>query len=95
MRRLFSVEEKENFTVVSFTFDEFLSPDFLKKLVPPKVDFRKGVILSGRGPIWFYGYLIHFYHPSKFIAAYDPRLGGAVVVESHCDEHEVGDLIKV
>lgn len=47
----------------------------------------------GRGPIWLYGFLVHFYHPTVWVATYDPRLGGAVVVESHSPGVEPGDVI--
>jgi len=52
-------------------------------------------VLSGRGPVWLYGFLVHFYHPTSAVAIFDPRLGGAVVVESHNQDFKVGDLIKI
>jgi len=51
-------------------------------------------VLSGRGPIWLYCYLAHYYHPTKFIATFDPRLGG-VITESHASDYKVGEIIKV
>ena len=74
--------------------NENVTPDILEKLNPPKVNSAKGVILSGRGPIWLYCYLVHHYHPTRFIATYDPRIG-AVVVESHTQDHKIGEIIKV
>jgi CRISPR-associated protein Csx3 len=59
------------------------------------VNGTKGIILSGRGPIWLYCYLTHYYHPTKFIATYDPRLNGAVIVESHTKDYKSGELIEV
>jgi len=59
----------------------------------PPVPFGKGVILSGRGPIWFYGRLIHHFHPAKWVAVFDPRIG-AVVVQSHTKEIREGDVIE-
>mgnify|MGYP000595483422 CR=1 FL=1 len=91
----FRVIEKEKFTLVHFELKENLTPDFLQKLKPPKVDGRKGVILSGRGPIWLYCYLSHYYHPTRFIATFDPRFGGAVIVESHSQDYKVGEVVKV
>lgn len=90
----FKIMKKENFTVIHFELESNITPDILKDLKPPKVDGTKGVVLSGRGPIWLYCYLAHYYHPTKFIATYDPRLGGAVVVESHSPEYGIGELIK-
>jgi len=53
------------------------------------------VVLSGRGPIWLYCFLTHFYHPTKFIAVYDPRIGGGVIVETHTPGYSVGDTLEV
>ncbi len=91
----FKVIEREEFTVVHFELESSISPEILQKLKPPKVDGTKGIILSGRGPIWLYCYLCHYYHPTKFIATYDPRVSGAIVVESHGQSLEVGEIIKV
>jgi len=62
----------------------------------PQVDPTKGVIISGRGPVWLFAALAHEYHPCKWVATYDPRLGGAVVVESHHpDAPQVGEVIPL
>lgn len=90
----FTLKEEREFTLVSFEMDEVLIPEDLATLTPPKVNGAKGVILSGRGPIWLYCFLTHFYHPTKFIATYDPRLEGAVIVERHTSDYEVGSVIK-
>jgi len=44
---------------------------------------RDGLVLSGAGPIWLYGHLVHLAHAWAFVAVHDPRLGGAVVVMRH------------
>ncbi|RLG58466.1 MAG: CRISPR-associated protein Csx3 [Candidatus Hydrothermarchaeota archaeon] len=91
----FKVVEKEEFTFVHFELKENLTPDILQKFKPPEVNSMKGIILSGRGPIWLYCYLVHHYHPTKFIATFDPRVGGAIVVESHNQIYRPGDVIDV
>lgn len=91
----FKVKEFEGWNLVRFDINNSISPTDLKSVKPPDISGVKGVILSGRGPVWLYGYLIHFYHPTKFIATYDPRLGGAVIVESHSKDYKVGDVIKI
>jgi len=91
----FSLEERDEYTLVSFELTGIISPEILSNLNPPKVNAAKGVVLSGRGPIWLYCHLIHHYHPTKFVATYDPRLEGAVVVESHTPKYKAGDIIKV
>jgi CRISPR-associated protein Csx3 len=88
-----------HWVLISFSFNEIIQPGILKAVNPPdavKLNFAsKGVILSGRGPIWLFGFLIHYYHPTKFVATYDPRLNGAVIVESHSIDYEAGDVIPV
>ena len=86
-----------NTLLLEFTLDKAITPDLLKRLEPPDPVVEnfshKGIILSGRGPVWLYGFLVHFYHPTPWVAIYDPRLVGAVVVESHTPDRSVGDLI--
>lgn len=50
--------------------------------LPIGVDWRKGVLISGRGPIWLYAFLVHQCHTAVWIAVMDPR-HGAIVVEAH------------
>jgi len=89
----FTVKELENFTIVHFELENPIKPEELRKLKIPKINPRKGVIISGRGPIWLYCFLAHKFHPTPFIAIYDPRIG-AVVVQSHTDLKE-GDILDI
>ncbi len=91
----FRVKEGEDFTILHFELEDVISYEILRNLNPPKVNFRKGVIISGRGPIWLHCFLAHEYHPARFVAHYDPRLGGAVVVQSHTPEVKEGELIPL
>ena len=95
----FEVKVEGEFAKVEFELKRDLVPEDLKRIKPPdpvEGGFApKIVILSGRGPIWFYGFLIHHYHPTKAVAVYDPRLGGAVVIETHTPEVSVGDVVRV
>ncbi|WP_342764646.1 CRISPR-associated ring nuclease Crn3/Csx3 [Thermococcus sp. Bubb.Bath] len=91
----FETREAEKYTIVSLETGGVIEPSILKELKPPKVNAKKGIILTGRGPIWLYGFLVHFYHPTAWVATYDPRLGGAVVVESHVPGVEPGDVIPI
>ena len=91
----FKVAERKDYTIIHFELEDGITPSILQEIKPPKVDGTKGVILSGRGPIWLYCYLTHYYHPTKFIATFDPRIGGAIIVESHSQNYKVGRVIKV
>ncbi len=91
----FIIKESEKWNLLHFELDNPLSPKELQLITPPALSGIKGVILSGRGPIWLYSFLVHYYHPTKFIATYDPKEGGAVVVESHTPEHKAGDILDI
>jgi len=91
----FKIIEKDEYTLLHFDLKDSITPEILLYLSPPKVNATKGVVLSGRGPIWLYCYLAHYYHPTKFIATYDPRLGGAVIVESHNPNYKIGNILKL
>ncbi|ACI20116.1 CRISPR-associated ring nuclease Crn3/Csx3 [Dictyoglomus thermophilum] len=91
---LFELEEKEKYTILSFRMEKNLVPSALYNLSPPNVNTRKGLILNGRGPIWLYAFLVHFYHPTPFLAVYDPRVG-AVVIASHVPEFRPGDVLDI
>jgi len=90
----FVVKEFEEFTLVHFELEGPIKPDELKGLEVPKVNSRKGVIISGRGPVWLHCFLAHRYHHTPFVAIYDPRIG-AVVVQSHCTKFSEGDVLDV
>ncbi len=89
----FKVIEKDEYTIVHFILKDLIEPQILKELKPPNTKGTKGVILSGRGPIWIYSFLVHYYHPKKFIAIFDPRIGGAIIIETHSKNYKVGDII--
>ncbi|MBS7288911.1 MAG: CRISPR-associated protein Csx3 [Candidatus Freyarchaeota archaeon] len=91
----FEVEEREEYTIIHFELRDVLSPEALRDMEPPQVKGTKGVVLSGRGPVWLYCFLAHHYHPTLFVATYDPRLGGAVIVESYSPNYKVGEILKV
>ncbi|GMV89376.1 MAG: hypothetical protein AMXMBFR81_23070 [Chthonomonas sp.] len=52
-----------------------------------------GVVLSGRIPLWGAAMLCHHFHPTCWVGTYDPRLGGAVVVQSHTPGVRVGQVL--
>jgi CRISPR-associated protein Csx3 len=89
----FIIKELETFTIVHFELEKPIKPEELKNLEIPNVNPRKGVVISGRGPIWLHCFLAHKFHPTPFVAIYDPRLG-AVVVQSHADLKE-GDVLDI
>ena len=95
---MYSIKQNEKMALLEFELQRNLDPDDLKDIKlpdPVKEGFsHKLLILSGRGPIWLYAFMVHHFHPAKAIAVFDPRLDGAVVVESHSNEFKVGEVVK-
>jgi CRISPR-associated protein Csx3 len=82
-------------TLVEFHIDNGITtPEEAFSVKLPEVPFNRGVVISGRGPIWLYGRLIHYFHPAKWVAVYDPRIG-AVVVQSHDPNVKEGEVIQI
>lgn len=75
--------------------DRIIAPENLAGLrLPAGLDPRKGVLLSGRAPMWLYAYLVHECHPTLWVACFDPRLG-AVVVSTHSTQVRVGQVLPL
>lgn len=73
--------------IVGFVLDRPLSPSDLQTIdaetrhVANKLDERRPVIITGRGPTWLYGLLVHNMHYHRAgVAVYDPRLRAGVLV---------------
>lgn len=63
--------------------------------LPADIDWRKGIILDGRAPIWLYTYLTHLCHPTAWLAVGDPRYG-AIVIAGHVPiSPAVGSVIPI
>jgi CRISPR-associated protein Csx3 len=56
---------------------------------------EEGIIISGRLPVWAFSALIHYFHPRPWVATFDPRLGGGVVVSTHTRDMSIGKVISV
>ena len=91
------VSDECSFQLLTVTLSEngIISPADLKNLkLPEGIDFRKGVVIYGKAPVWLFAFLSHELHIAKWVATYDPRIG-AVVVQSHDkDSPQVGDIIS-
>ncbi|HEY9598457.1 MAG TPA: CRISPR-associated ring nuclease Crn3/Csx3 [Cyanophyceae cyanobacterium] len=95
--------DRVDFTLIEIILpNEICEPSDLKELeLPDGLDTTKGLVLSGRAPIWLFGYLIHQAHVFKWVGTFDPRLevdgvkGAAVVVESHGGDWRAGDIVPV
>jgi len=77
-----------------------ITPEELRKVLDAVAEAipaggTEGIIISGRLPVWAYGALVHYFHPRPWVATFDPRLGGGVVVVTHTSEIAVGDVVPV
>ena len=82
-----SLSGNDDYTLAEFVItgeNGVLDPADLARIdVPKEAPMHKGIILSGRGPVWLYGYLVHRAHPYAWVGIFDPRLQAAVVIERH------------
>ncbi|MDV3347869.1 CRISPR-associated ring nuclease Crn3/Csx3 [Leptothoe sp. LEGE 181152] len=82
-------------TIELVSRDRIIEPQELATLrLPAGLDPRKGVVLSGRAPVWLYAYLVHECHPTVWVACFDPRLG-AVVTTTHSKLVSVGQVLPL
>lgn len=95
--------DRGTFTIIDITLpNEVCEPADLKGLeLPDGLDTTKGIVFSGRAPIWLFACLVHQAHIYKWVGTFDPRLevdgvkGAAVVVESHGGNRRAGDVVPV
>ena len=90
--------DKEDYTFIAIeseSEDGIFTAEELKSIDSPCQRFNKGIILSGRAPIWVYAALVHYFHPAAWVATHDPRLNSAVVVMTHIRGVNPGDLLPV
>ncbi len=75
--------------------DRIITPQDLEALrLPAGLDPRRGIVISGRAPVWLYVYLAHECHPAVWVACFDPRLG-AVVTVTHSHAVKIGQTIPL
>ena len=85
----------QQLTIALISRDRIITPKDLTTLrLPHGLDPRKGVVLSGRAPVWLYAYLVHECHPTVWVACFDPRLG-AVITTTHSKLVSVGQVIPL
>ena len=85
----------EKVQLLEFEFPEgVVEPSCLEGLPIPEVDSAKPLVLSGRGPQWFYQYLVHQFHFVRILATFEPRIGKGIVVEAPSYE-DIGKSLDV
>ena len=81
------------YTFIEIQIEDTITPYDLKEVDFPQIPSHKGVIISGRAPIWLHSAIAHECDPSLWVAHFDPRIGGGVVTQSHTPSKKVGDFI--
>lgn len=84
--------------VLEFELSEPIGPEDLPEIERqlPEISGHDVLVISGRGPIWLYGVILHRYmHLFPAVAVYDPKLGGAIIVVSHLKTVKVGTVIPL
>jgi len=56
---------------------------------------KEVVVISGRLPVWAFCTIAHYFHPRPAIATFEPRLLKGVIIASHTDAYNIGDLIDI
>lgn len=76
--------------------DGLISSNILEQIqLPDNLQTNKGVVISGKAPVWLYAFLIHQLHCFSWIATFDPRVG-AIVVQNHKPEgRTIGSVIPI
>lgn len=90
-------EERHEATILNFEIEGGIcEPSDLATLELPEVEGSLGLVISGRGPVWLYAALAHHYHVTAWVATFDPRVGGAVVVSTHSrNAPSVGSVVSL
>lgn len=68
----------KNFQILDVKLNRQISPNDLHDIVIPKVNSAKGVILSGRGPVWLSQYFLSKLIHVPWFAQFDPRFGALI-----------------
>ncbi len=90
-------EQKYQLLDLKILDDGLINPQDLNQIVlPEELITNRGVIISGKAPIWLYAYLIHQLHHFAWVATFDPR-HGAIVVQNHIPDsiYIVGYIISI
>ena len=100
---LFEAAESEGFFRLRFELTDAIRPEDLDSIKDyldnsetslSAIQGNKGLVISGRGPIWLYAFLSHYYgHRVLWLGVFDPKQEGAVVVQSHEPGRKEGDIV--
>ncbi len=70
-----------------------LDDERVEDLRLPALSLEHGVICSGQLPLWFWAALARAYSQAPWLAFFQPRLNGAVVIATRDQKKHLGDLV--
>jgi len=86
---VFRLERQGELQVLNFEIPGgVIEPSDLQKIAVPRgeIDPSRPVVISGRGPSWLYGYLVHELHYARILATFEPRVNKGIVAEAPSKE---------
>jgi CRISPR-associated protein Csx3 len=92
------VDAHEDVTILTARLlNDHLEYEIVSSVPFPPIPADRGLILSGRMPLWLFTALVRLYDSPDvpWIACYEPRKAGAIVVASHIPTHTVGQIVPV
>lgn len=97
---VWTVRKELEYSVAHFTIPGgLIEPGILGRTdIPLELLSRRhlGLVISGKGPVWLYAHLVHLAHVFSWVALYDPRLSGGIVVMNHAVRGPVvGSVVPV
>jgi CRISPR-associated protein Csx3 len=72
------VDTKLDFQVLDIKLRDTITPNDLKYIKFPQTDSLKGLIISGRIPLWLCSYIHSIYRNKIWVAQYDLRFGALI-----------------
>ncbi|HZS75770.1 MAG TPA: CRISPR-associated protein Csx3 [Ktedonobacteraceae bacterium] len=92
------VDTREGVTVLTVRpLNDHLEYDIVSSVPFPPVPKDRGLIFNGRMPLWLVTALVRLYDSLvvPWIACYEPRMDGAIIVTSRVPTHTIGQLVPV
>ncbi|PIQ09480.1 MAG: hypothetical protein COW71_06450 [Ignavibacteriales bacterium CG18_big_fil_WC_8_21_14_2_50_31_20] len=91
----FNEIKNDDFTILELLVESATIGE-LKVFIPPVLDKNKGLVLSGRMPIWLGQFLLNYYSSKvKWVAQFDPRFGAVVLISNNINEKRVFEIIQI
>ncbi len=86
MLHLTCIMTDDGFQILDVLLDGMIQPPALASVeLPSGFDPSRGVVISGRIPVWLFSHLCCACRAHPWVATFDPRIGGIVVTSASAD----------